>query len=108
MNSVISTTELVRRTYRSPSHGSSNRRRDAYGRMLFRPVADNADSNFMDPRSLHFFSTASGGELAGGSPQTLIQKICTDSRQVQRGDLFIALAGERFDGHDFLFEVVAK
>jgi len=62
----------------------------------------------MEPRSLQFISTACGGEQAGGSPETLVQKVCTDSRQIQHGDLFIALAGERFDGHDFLMEVARK
>lgn len=33
--------------------------------------------------------------------------ICTDSRAVERGDLFVALVGERFDGHDFLDQVLA-
>jgi UDP-N-acetylmuramoyl-tripeptide--D-alanyl-D-alanine ligase len=28
--------------------------------------------------------------------------VCTDTRQLQRGDLFVALRGERFDAHDFL------
>ena len=28
--------------------------------------------------------------------------ICIDSRKIQEGELFIALKGERFDGHDFL------
>ncbi len=32
---------------------------------------------------------------------------CTDSRQVQRGEVFIALSGDRFDGHTFC-EAVAK
>ena len=62
----------------------------------------------MEPRSLQFISTACGGEQAGGSPETLVQKVCTDSRQIQRGDLFVALPGERFDGHDFLIEVARK
>lgn len=31
-----------------------------------------------------------------------------DSRQVQRGDLFFALSGNRVDGHQFLKEVAAK
>src|SRR5689334_7540793 len=34
--------------------------------------------------------------------------ICIDSRQVKAGNLFVALRGERFDGHDFIEEAVAK
>ncbi|CEK11901.1 UDP-N-acetylmuramoyl-tripeptide--D-alanyl-D-alanine ligase [Legionella hackeliae] len=41
-----------------------------------------------------------------GNP--LITGICIDSRQVKPGNLFIALRGERFDGHDFMAEVAAK
>ena len=32
----------------------------------------------------------------------------TDSRRVQAGELFFAIKGERFDGHDFLDEVVKQ
>ena len=38
----------------------------------------------------------------------MFRRVCTDSRQVQAGDLFFAIKGERFDGHDFLAEVEAK
>jgi UDP-N-acetylmuramoyl-tripeptide--D-alanyl-D-alanine ligase len=37
-----------------------------------------------------------------GSPDVEVQRVHTDTRTVQRGDLFVALRGERFDGHDFL------
>lgn len=37
-----------------------------------------------------------------------IRQISTDSRSVRRGDLFVALRGERFDGHDFVPAVLAK
>src|SRR6185436_13847636 len=40
--------------------------------------------------------------------KVVISAICTDSRQAQPGDLFVALAGERFDGHAFLADVQAK
>ena len=59
----------------------------------------------MEPRSLQFVATACGGELQVGSPQTQVLRVCTDSRRVQAGDLFFALPGERFDGHDFLADV---
>src|SRR5439155_16602629 len=62
----------------------------------------------MEPRSLKYVCDACGGEQRKGSPQTLVSRVCTDSRQVQAGDLFFALAGERFDGHNFLTEVAAK
>ena len=37
-----------------------------------------------------------------------IQGITIDSRKVQPGHLFVALRGDRFDGHDFIAEVASK
>ena len=37
-----------------------------------------------------------------------LRAVSTDTRSVQRGDLFVALAGERFDAHEFLADAVAK
>src|SRR5580700_7519199 len=62
----------------------------------------------MDFRSLKYVTDACGGEQLGGSPETLVSRVCTDSRQAQPGDLFFALAGERFDGHNYAAEVVQK
>lgn len=36
--------------------------------------------------------------------ERMFRGVCTDSRQVQPGDLFWAICGETFDGHDFLGE----
>ena len=36
------------------------------------------------------------------SAKRRIRTITTDSRLVRRGDLFVALKGERFDGHEFV------
>ena len=62
----------------------------------------------MEPRPLNFVATACSGELLRGSPATTVSRICTDSRRVQPGDLFFALPGERFDGHDFVSEAVRQ
>jgi UDP-N-acetylmuramoyl-tripeptide--D-alanyl-D-alanine ligase len=62
----------------------------------------------MEPRTLQFIARACAGELSRGSPDTLVRGICTDSRQVRAGDVFLALAGERFDAHDFLPAVIKK
>lgn len=40
--------------------------------------------------------------LSGVDPQTLVKAIATDSRQLVPGALFIAIRGQRFDGHDHL------
>jgi UDP-N-acetylmuramoyl-tripeptide--D-alanyl-D-alanine ligase len=40
--------------------------------------------------------------LGGGSSAVPYTGLSTDTRTLARGALFVALAGERFDGHDFL------
>lgn len=37
-----------------------------------------------------------------------ITSIVTDSREAESGSLFIALAGERFDGHDYISQAVSR
>jgi UDP-N-acetylmuramoyl-tripeptide--D-alanyl-D-alanine ligase len=39
---------------------------------------------------------------------TTLRGVSTDTRQIGAGDLFVALAGERFDAHDFLADAVGK
>jgi len=62
----------------------------------------------MESRSLQFFAAACGGDLRTGSPAALVRRVVTDSRLAEAGDLFVALPGERFDGHNFLEEVVGR
>src|SRR5579859_8075071 len=62
----------------------------------------------MEERSLQFIVDACAGELKRGDPLTPIRGVSTDSRQVQPGEVFFALGGERFDAHDFLPEVVQR
>ena len=50
------------------------------------------------------------GELAGARPEghVPLTAIVTDTRHVAPGDVFVALVGERFDGHDFVREAVSR
>jgi UDP-N-acetylmuramoyl-tripeptide--D-alanyl-D-alanine ligase len=49
------------------------------------------------------------GTLYGNAPQDLMfGDVCHDSRQVSRGDLFVAIIGENFDGHAFVADAKAN
>ena len=57
---------------------------------------------------LDSLTLAVGGDLIGDLREgRVLGKVVIDSRKVAAGDIFVALAGERFDGHDFLNEVAA-
>jgi UDP-N-acetylmuramoyl-tripeptide--D-alanyl-D-alanine ligase len=62
----------------------------------------------MENRPLEFFARASQGDLSGASPRQMVSRVCTDSRQVLPGDLFVAIHGERFDGHDYVEAAIAR
>lgn len=49
---------------------------------------------------------ATGGQLAGND--VAFDAVSTDSRAIRAGDLFVALRGERFDGHDFVADCLAR
>ncbi len=45
---------------------------------------------------------ATGGRLVSGKEETSWEKISTDSRFTKAGEFFLALTGERYDGHEFI------
>ncbi len=46
------------------------------------------------------------GKLVGGEKGGVFSGVCIDSRVVKPGQLFIALKGDRFDGHDFISQAL--
>jgi UDP-N-acetylmuramoyl-tripeptide--D-alanyl-D-alanine ligase len=54
------------------------------------------------PYSLSELGHTVGGRVARDAPGVRFTRVEIDSRQVQPGDLFVAIVGERVDGHDFV------
>lgn len=52
--------------------------------------------------------SAADGELLCGAADREFGDFSIDSRQIQRGELFLAVKGERFDGHEFVADAVRK
>ena len=57
---------------------------------------------------MKFIAEACGAEIFGGAAGLEINSFCTDSRAAKAGDLFFAIKGDKFDGHDFINEIAAK
>jgi len=49
-----------------------------------------------------------GGEARGFAPDAVIGGFATDNRDVTPGDLFLAIKGERVDGHEFAEDAVRR
>ena len=62
----------------------------------------------MKNMTLENVAKACGGQLFGGSEQLEIENVVSDSRQAGRNDLFIAIKGEKTDGHKFIPQVLEK
>jgi UDP-N-acetylmuramoyl-tripeptide--D-alanyl-D-alanine ligase len=56
----------------------------------------------MEPTDLETIAHWARGAVARGDSRAAVRHICTDSRALQPHDLFLALRGERFDGHRFV------
>ncbi len=52
--------------------------------------------------------TATGGTLLAGDASARVSAVSTDSRTAGEGALFLPLAGERFDGHDYIDKALAQ
>src|SRR5438477_5770514 len=61
----------------------------------------------MNPLTLSQVAQFAGASLSSGDGTAVINKVSTDSRTIKPGELFVALRGENFEGHDFV-EAAAK
>lgn len=53
--------------------------------------------------TLETLASFAGGTISGGADKSLMDYgISIDSRTIKKGDAFIALRGDKFDGHDYL------
>lgn len=57
---------------------------------------------FMRSLSLNFICKAVSGKMENSREDITVDSVCTDTRKIKPGCLFIALKGDRFDGHDFI------
>jgi UDP-N-acetylmuramoyl-tripeptide--D-alanyl-D-alanine ligase len=57
------------------------------------------------PFTVEEIARATGGRVAHGGGPTI--GVCTDSRAITEGAAFVALTGDKFDGHAFLASAVA-
>ena len=56
----------------------------------------------MNPLSILQIAELSGAKLEQGDGKISTERISTDSRTIKKGELFVALRGENFDGHKFV------
>jgi UDP-N-acetylmuramoyl-tripeptide--D-alanyl-D-alanine ligase len=49
-----------------------------------------------------------GSEIVNPDSYKAVKKVSIDSRKVDKSSLFIAIKGEKFDGHDFVRDVIKK
>ena len=61
----------------------------------------------MNPLTLFQIAQLAGATLSSGDGTAVINKVSSDSRMIKPGELFVALRGENFEGHDFV-EASAK
>ncbi len=52
-------------------------------------------------------ATATGGTASGPTETAALTRITIDGRGAAPGDLYVAVTGQRFDGHDFVAQAVA-
>ena len=59
----------------------------------------------MNPTTLDQVAVLAEAKLESGDRKSSVERISTDSRTIKKGEMFVALRGENFDGHKFVEDV---
>ncbi len=59
----------------------------------------------MNATTLNQIAEFACAKLETGDGNISVERVSTDSRTIKKGELFVALRGENFDGHKFVEEV---
>ncbi|MCX7827251.1 MAG: Mur ligase family protein, partial [Verrucomicrobiae bacterium] len=62
----------------------------------------------MEKLSLAFIARACGAPLKGPMVEAVFNGVSSDSRRIRPGEIFIALQGDCYDGHDFLSQAAER
>ena len=62
----------------------------------------------MNPIPLSTIAAMSGASILAGHPDTMVLRVCKDTREIREGDLYVTLRGENFDGNRFIEEAASK
>jgi UDP-N-acetylmuramoyl-tripeptide--D-alanyl-D-alanine ligase len=60
------------------------------------------------PLSASDVANATRGRVVRGDPATAVGRVSIDSRSLEPGDFFVAIAGETFDGHRFVSDATRR
>ena len=51
---------------------------------------------------------ATKGRLLSGNEDEILTGLCTDTRRLKKGEIFVAIKGQKFNGHNFILDAVSK
>src|SRR3989339_674162 len=51
---------------------------------------------------------STGGQLLNGTPDHPVSGVSIDSRTIKNGDIFVAIKGDVFDGHNYIEDAIRK
>lgn len=62
----------------------------------------------MKPLKLNNIAQITDGTIISGDGELLVSQVSTDTRETKKGDLFIAIKGDNFNGHEFINKALDK